>query len=112
KTVLSTKSSGNTLSFENYVFPDKQARYVKITVNGNAQNNYASIAKIGVQVSSSDQSQNQCLDASTQDVKTSGSQTGFPGSNVLDDNLNTRWSNNGVGSWIQLDLGTSKNICS
>jgi predicted phosphodiesterase len=112
KTVLSTKSSGNTLSFESYVFPDKQARYMKITVNGNTQNNYASIAEIKVQVSSTDQSQNQCADASTQNVKTSGSQTGFPGSNVLDDNLNTRWSNNGVGSWIQLDLGTSKNICS
>jgi len=85
---------------------------MKITVNGNTQNNYASIAEIKVQVSSTDQSQNQCADASIQNVKTSGSQTGFPGSNVLDDNLNTRWSNNGVGSWIQLDLGTSKNICS
>ena len=112
KTVLSTKSSGNTLSFETYAFPGKQARYIKITVNGNNQNNYASIAEIGVQVSSSDQSQNQCVDSYTQNVKTSGSQVGFPGSNVLDDNLNTRWSNNGVGSWIQLDLGTSKNICS
>jgi predicted phosphodiesterase len=112
KTVLSTKSSGNTLSFETYVFPDKLARYIKITLNGNDQNNYASIAEIRVQVSSSDQSQNQCVDAASPNVKTSGSQAGFPGSNVLDDNLNTRWSNNGVGSWIQLDLGTSKNICS
>jgi F5/8 type C domain len=33
-------------------------------------------------------------------------------SNVIDNNLNTRWSNNGVGSWIQHDLGSSKNICS
>ena len=32
--------------------------------------------------------------------------------NVIDNNLNTRWSNNGVGSWIQHDLGSSKNICS
>jgi len=112
KTVLSTKSSGNTLSFETYVFHDNLARYIKITVNGNNQNNYASIAEIRVQASSSDQSQNQCVTAASPNVKTSGSQAGFPGSNVLDDNLNTRWSNNGVGSWIQLDLGTSKNICS
>jgi F5/8 type C domain/Calcineurin-like phosphoesterase len=40
------------------------------------------------------------------------SQLGFPSSNVLDNNLNTIWSNYGVGSYIQLDLGTSKNICS
>src|ERR687892_855166 len=33
-------------------------------------------------------------------------------SNVLDNNANTRWSNNGVGSWIQLDLGSKKSICS
>jgi hypothetical protein len=33
-------------------------------------------------------------------------------SNVLDKNLNTRWSNLGQGSWIQLDLGSKKSICS
>lgn len=33
-------------------------------------------------------------------------------SNVIDNNLNTRWSNNGVGSWIQLDLGSKRTICS
>lgn len=111
KTVLSTKSSGNTLSYENYVFADTPARYVKITVNGNTQNNYASIAETRVQVPSN-QSQSQCVDAPIQNVKTSSSQAGFPGSNVLDNNLNTRWSNNGIGSWIQLDLGTSMDFCS
>ena len=33
-------------------------------------------------------------------------------SNVIDNNLNTRWSNNGVGSWIQTDLGSKRTICS
>jgi hypothetical protein len=112
KNVLSTVSSGNTSSFENYVFSDKLARYIKITVNGNTQNNYASIVEIRAQVSPSGQPQVQCVDGHIQSAKTSGSQSGFPGTNVLDDNLDTRWSNNGVGSWIQLDLGTSKNICS
>ena len=111
ETVLSTKSSGNTLSYENYVFTDTLARYVKVTVNGNSQNNYASIAEIRAHVPLN-QSQSQCVDTPIQNVETSGSQTGFPGSNVLDNNLNTRWSNNGVGSWIQLDLGSSKNLCS
>jgi F5/8 type C domain/Calcineurin-like phosphoesterase len=111
KTVLSTVSAGNSLSFEKYVFSDKLARYIKISVNGNTQNNYASIAEIRAQISSSGQSQVQCVDGHIQNAKTSGSQTGFPGINVLDDNLNTRWSNNGVGSWIQLDLATSNNVC-
>jgi Concanavalin A-like lectin/glucanases superfamily/F5/8 type C domain len=32
--------------------------------------------------------------------------------NILDNNLNTRWSNLGVGSWILADLGSTKTICS
>ena len=32
--------------------------------------------------------------------------------NVMDNNLNTRWSNLGIGSWIRLDLGVQKVICS
>ena len=32
--------------------------------------------------------------------------------NVLDDNLDTRWSHEGIGSWFQADLGAKKIICS
>jgi hypothetical protein len=31
---------------------------------------------------------------------------------VVDNNLGTRWSNLGQGSWIQFDLGSKKSICS
>jgi hypothetical protein len=113
KNVLATKSSGNTLSFEKYEIPNTLARYVKITVNGNTQNDYASITEARIQTSSLNQPQQiQCTTTSISSVKPSASQTGFPPSNVLDNNLQTRWSNNGKGSWIQLDLGSSKNICS
>ena len=44
-------------------------------------------------------------------VSASGNDGNVP-SNVLDNNLNTRWSNLGVGSWILADLGSTKNICS
>ena len=47
--VFSGKSSGTTLSFERFDFADvSQARYVKITVNGNTQNNWASITELKV----------------------------------------------------------------
>jgi hypothetical protein len=62
--------------------------------------------------SSSDQSQKQCSPVSIHNMTTSGSRAQFPASNVLDNNINTRWSNSDIGSWIRLDLGTSKNICS
>lgn len=45
------------------------------------------------------------------DIKTGGSQPGFPPSNVVDNNSDTLWSNYGLGSWIVLDLGTIKRIC-
>ncbi len=45
-------------------------------------------------------------------VTASGSQTGNPPSNVLDNSLSTRWANNGIGSWIRADLGSTQNICS
>ena len=43
-------------------------------------------------------------------ITASGNDGNIP-SNVLDNNLNTRWSNLGQGSWIQLDLGSKKSIC-
>jgi hypothetical protein len=32
-------------------------------------------------------------------------------SNVVDKNLSTRWANKGLGSWIQLDIGSQSPIC-
>ncbi len=59
-----------------------------------------------------DQPQKQCSSVGIQNLTTSGSQSQFPASNLLDNNLKTRWSNSDADSWIQLDLGASKNICS
>jgi len=52
-----------------------------------------------------------CETLSSNAVIASGDDGNVP-SNVLDNNLNTRWSNLGQGSWIQLDLGAKKSICS
>jgi hypothetical protein len=48
KNVYSGKSSGTTSSEERYSFSDIEARYVRITVNGNSDNNWASISEIDV----------------------------------------------------------------
>ena len=37
---------------------------------------------------------------------------GTVASNVVDKNLSTRWANKGLGSWIQLDIGSQSPICS
>jgi hypothetical protein len=44
-TAVSTKSSGTTAGFERYAFTPRDARYVRVTVNGNSVNTWASIAE-------------------------------------------------------------------
>jgi F5/8 type C domain len=47
--VFTGKSSGTTLSSEKYNLPTSvTARFVKLTVNGNTENNWASITKLSV----------------------------------------------------------------
>jgi hypothetical protein len=53
----------------------------------------------------------QCRLLSPMMITAIGSDANIP-SNVIDDNLNTRWSKDGIGSWIQFDLGSRTKICS
>ena len=46
--ILSFDSSGTTTGLETYNFPSVNARYVKVTVNGNTQNNWASITELDI----------------------------------------------------------------
>jgi hypothetical protein len=61
--VFSSKSSGNTNSLERYVIPDStlQAKYVRITVNGNTENLWASIAEVRILSQSATPSVNNTL---------------------------------------------------
>ena len=45
-------------------------------------------------------------------VTANAAQSGNPASAAVDNNLDTRWSNEGIGSSIRLDLGSEKTICS
>ena len=49
--------------------------------------------------------------SSSSSITASGSTSGFPPTNTIDNDLNTVWSNFGVGSWIKIDLGAQKTIC-
>jgi F5/8 type C domain-containing protein/Big-like domain-containing protein len=45
---FSGESSGETVSPERYDFADIEAQYVKVTVNGNTENNWASITEVSI----------------------------------------------------------------
>jgi hypothetical protein len=123
KNVFDSKSSGTTTSFERHDLQDVDARYIKITVNGNTQNNYATIADLRVntagleninpveQPNVSSGSADQCTKAKISKVTASGHYKNDVTSNAIDNNPQTRWSNQKKPSSITLDLGNSKTVC-
>jgi hypothetical protein len=52
-----------------------------------------------------------CNNLSVKSISASGD-NGNPASYAIDNNLSTRWSEDGVGSWITADLGTRNTVCS
>jgi F5/8 type C domain len=123
KNVFDSKSSGTTTAFERYDLQGVDARYIKITVNGNTQNSYATIADLRVntagleninpveQPNVSSGSANQCTKAKISTVTASGHYKNDLTSNAIDNNPQTRWSNQIKPSSITLDLGSSKTVC-
>ena len=106
--VLTSKSSGSTRNLEHYTVSGSEfpAKYVRITVNGNTENRWASIAEVRIlsKPYSTEDPTAECVDSNIVGVRASG----YDGSNVprntLDKNLNTRWSDYGIGKWIQYEL--------
>ena len=108
----SGKSDGTSLTEQKYNIQSQTGRFVRVMVNGNTQSNWISISELkiyGYKASSQNCTNSQVSQAT---ASAPSSQSGFPSSKAVDNNLNTVWSNYGVGSAIQLDLGSTKNICS
>src|SRR5215203_564795 len=105
--IVSGKSTGTTVMQERYNMPDINARYLRVTVNGNSLNNLAAISDMTI----NGRVVEECSIPQISGVAAIGNDGNVP-QNTLDNNLNTRWSNLGLPSWIQYDLGESQPICS
>ena len=104
--VFTGTSSGTSLSPEIYNLPaNTVGRFVRITVNGNTQNNWAiTVNGFG---GTSHPPPDTCQKFPTANAVANGNNGNLP-ANAIDNNLNTRWSNLGIGSWIQTDLGLKR----
>ena len=122
KTLFNSKSTGTTAKFERYDLQNVVARYIKITVNGNTQNNYASIVDIKVNtnegISSNDLDKKSvtalsegCVKTKVSKVTASGNQKAYVPTNAIDNNGKTRWVNENKNSWIKLYLEKTQTIC-
>src|SRR5918994_272407 len=103
KDIVSASSTGKTTSAERYDIPDQIAKYVRLTVHGNTQNDLGSITEMAVRGQG-------CTTPQISGVSATGDDGHVP-QNTIDNNMNTRWSNYGVPSFIQYDLGKSQSIC-
>jgi hypothetical protein len=72
----------------------------------------ASILVLGHAQESSAQTSNTCTPQPLSLRKASGDEPGYPPLNAIDNKLNTRWTNFGLGSWIHVYAGAGKVICS
>ncbi|MDQ2685650.1 MAG: discoidin domain-containing protein, partial [Thermoproteota archaeon] len=110
--LFSDSSSGLTNGPEKFDIPDIKTRFLKITVNDNSMNNWSSISEIDINNPVAPGSPSPCplLDIPTH-VTSIGNSLANPEENSIDNDISTRWSNLGLGSWIQFDLGQEKQIC-
>ena len=109
KDIMSSSSTGKTLSPERYDLLDKTAKYVRVTVFGSSATDWGSINEMSIRGRSVEQEQTCTLSRIT-GVSANGNDGHLP-QNTIDNNPNTRWSNFGLPSWIQYDLGASQSIC-
>ena len=107
--IASARSTGQASSPERYNIHDQTARYVRVTVHGNSENDLASINEMSVRGRVSAEQQT-CTIPKITGISATGNVGHIP-QNTLDNNAKTRWSNLGLPSWIQYDLGTSQRIC-
>jgi F5/8 type C domain-containing protein len=120
KDIVDSKSKESTSSID---LEDLKARYIKITVNGNTQNNYASIAEVKINAIPSENEvpvkqvggrgiSNDCSnEVKVSEATAFGHYRNYVPSNAIDNNPNSRWVNEKNPSSITLDLGGNKRVC-
>jgi hypothetical protein len=107
-------SSGNSILPESYPIPDTMAKQIRLTVYGNSEDETASVKEISVNgrdVRKIGQEYKICEELPMAKFVATPSQSGDPPENAADGDFTTTWSNLGVGSYIQADLGTMKSVC-
>ena len=111
--LFSATSSGLTTGPEKFDIPDVKARFLKITVNDNSINDWSSISEIDINNPIVPGSPSPCLPLNipADHISSISNSPNNTEGNTVDNDLSTKWSNLGLGSWLQFDLGQEKQIC-
>ena len=107
-------SSGDSGLPESYPIPDSMAKQIRLTIYGNSEDETAAVKEISVNgrdVRKVGQQYKICEELPIAKFTATPSQSGNPPEIAADGDFMTTWSNMGVGSFIQADLGTMKSVC-
>ena len=91
------QSSGTSTALETFSFTPVQAKWIRILGHGNTVNAWNSYTEVDISVTAPPS----CT------AVTASADDGNVPANVLDNDLNTRWSASGDGQWIQFCLGAT-----
>ncbi|MDW3603726.1 MAG: discoidin domain-containing protein [Nitrososphaeraceae archaeon] len=111
--LFSETSSGLSTGPEKFDIPDVKVRFLKITVNDNSINDWSSISEIDINNPIFPGSPSPCLPLNipVDHISSISNSPNHTEGNLVDNDLSTKWSNLGLGSWLQFDLGQEKQIC-
>jgi hypothetical protein len=111
--LFSETSSGLSTGPEKFDIPDVKARFLKITVNDNSINDWSSISEIDINNPIFPGSPSPCLPLNipVDHISSISNSPNHTEGNLVDNDVSTKWSNLGLGSWLQFDLGQEKQIC-
>jgi hypothetical protein len=122
-TVWGGESTGTTSALETYDFADVSARWVRYLGHGNSVNAWNSVNEISVYAPAATPTEPPAatptatpssttyveLTPGGSAVSASTNDGNLP-ANAVDGSLSTRWSGNGDGAWLQLDLGAMHTV--
>jgi hypothetical protein len=125
-TVYTGESTGTTTAEEIHDVADASARYVRYLGHGNTVNTWNSVTEISVFAAvgtsptptatpvvtptpTPTPTSPGYVEVTPSAVTASTSDVNVPG-NAVDNNLATRWSGNGDGAWLELDLGATRTL--
>ena len=106
---LDGTGGGSSNELENFEFSETvTAQYIRVVGFGNSSNTWNSITEVTF-----DDAETPVIDKPVEPIDASAlasTDDGNVADNILDGSLDTRWSANGSGQWVRLDLGSEQTL--
>ncbi len=111
-TLLDSEGTHPTFVAPQQIPSDLTLTFELVVSDGNLTSQASTVAVTVLAAPPPDSENTPCTESvPIDDISASDSEPDHPPSDAIDQDVDTRWSNDGIGSWITLDLGAEMNIC-